>query len=939
MIFFSNVHSEEEPPSGEPEEIALTFSAKSFKRSLVDCFYYKDETYIPLKKMLDMFMIQSSLNPADGIIEGTINGKDDNFKIDFGKHSIQIRDKEIEFTGNDFLNIEGEYYLKPSLFLEGFGMNFRINMNKLSMMLIADESLPIYRNIKRESIRRTLETKNKETTSFTFKRERSILNGGFLDYNLSSNHKQKKEPNYSYNLSLGSEVLGGDLFANVNGSLNNTNSNESFNSEAMWRYVADNRILNQVVLGSNLSSQGILSAQYRGGMITNAPYGVRNDFSKYVLVDRTIPESDVELYINNELVDYTTANEFGDFSFDIPLNYGTTIIDLKIYSPTGELIEDNRKIQIPFDLLPDKEFQYTISGGLRNGLNTKALNGSLAFGFTSWLTNKVGVDYLEDSLFNKPVLYNSLSGRISDNYLFNITAAPDLYYRFNFNASYVGQQSVNFRYTKYRQNDSYNYFGLVDEFILNSSLPFTLWARKHSFRIGGTYGSLEDGKRYGMDASAEFSVWKLNPSISYNYREDRSTPANHTSKYITAGINVPLLGLEEIPFFSNRYIKAKLTYDLINKNTSLINLSYSHRIFKHFRMQVNYARDFMIGTDFFNIAFQYDLPFAQANVVGYKDRIDANLNGSIGFDGTMSRIISTKRKSVGTSGVSINMFEDINGNGKYDEGEIQIDDANIKFSKNVKVEREDNGMLSAGFLSQYVNYEFNMNRLSGKHPLLVPKYDNVMVETDPNSYKYIEIPFYETEEVFGYVVADKDGKTVPLSNVRINIKEKNSDKKTSLETFSDGSIYYMGLLPGEYTAELDTAQLNKMGLVSIPGKIDFAIGDADRKMSELNFIVNSENIIQETENELLADTVSTETVLFTVQLGAFRYYQNVLRFSNTLKTDLLIELYIKEFPDGLYKILSGEFNNADDARQFVSFVKERGFDAFIRRVESDWMNP
>lgn len=927
-LTITGISYSEEEPSGNPEEVSLTFKSKGVKRTLIECYYYNETTFLPVRKLFDVFMINNELLPSDEMIKGYFIEKDNEYEIDFSSHSINIGGKEMKFSESDFLIIDGEYYLHPDIIRNAFDMDFRINMNKLAMNLVTGKMLPLYRNINRENVKKQLEKKKVTVPSFRFERDRSWLNGGFIDYTVTSSHQTEENPAYSYNFSLGNEIFGGDLNANVNGDLK-----ERTDYNAMWRYVAENRILNQVILGTNLTSQGILPTQYKGGTITNAPYGVRNDFSRYVLADRTIPDSDVELYINNELVDLTRANEFGDFTFDIPLNYGTNIITLKIYSPEGELIEDDRKIQIPFDLLPDKEFQYTLSGGLRDKTTNKALNGSLAFGLTSWLTNKAGVDYVEDTIYNKPFLYNSLSGRISDNYLFNLTAAPDLYYRFDFNASYVDLQSFNLRYTRYKQNSVYNTQNIIDEYRVNTSIPYTMFDMRHGFRLGGSYANAETYKRYRFDVSSEFSFLRIDPSFNFTYDEERGGTSSFINKFITGGIRIPLYGLDQMPFFANKYIRAKLTYDLVKKNASFLNLSYAQSITRDFRVQFNYNRDFITQASFFNVQLQYDFSFATANVIGYKNGMDATMQGSIGFDGAGSRMLSSRRKSIGTSGVSIRMFEDQNKNGKFEEGETVIDDANVRFDKNVKVEREEDGTLSAGFLGQYMEYELDLNRLSAKNPLLVPKYERIKVDTDPNSYKPIEIPFYETEEIYGYVVVNKDGETVPLSNINIDIKNNETGLSTKIESYSDGSIYYLGLLPGKYTATLDTAQMSTMGTVSIPGKIEFEIGanEEGRQLTELNFILNSKDQVNLADMDGI-DTASIKTI-YTVQLGAFKYYQNVLRFSNTIKTDLIIEVDIHEFNDGLYKILSGEFKSADDARQFVSFIKGRGYDAFIRPVE------
>ena len=51
--------------------------------------------------------------------------------------------------------------------------------------------------------------------------------------------------------------------------------------------------------------------------------------------DRTEPDWIVELYVNNVLVDYTTADASGFYTFQVPLVYGNTIVKLKFYRALG----------------------------------------------------------------------------------------------------------------------------------------------------------------------------------------------------------------------------------------------------------------------------------------------------------------------------------------------------------------------------------------------------------------------------------------------------------------------------------------------------------------------------------------------------------------------------------------------------------------------------
>jgi hypothetical protein len=82
------------------------------------------------------------------------------------------------------------------------------------------------------------------------------------------------------------------------------------------------------------------------------------------LTDFTEPGWTVELYINNVIVDYVTADASGFFSFDVPMVYGTSQVVLKFYGPYGEERIQEQYLNIPYNFLPKGELEYNITGGM-----------------------------------------------------------------------------------------------------------------------------------------------------------------------------------------------------------------------------------------------------------------------------------------------------------------------------------------------------------------------------------------------------------------------------------------------------------------------------------------------------------------------------------------------------------------------------------------------
>jgi hypothetical protein len=84
-----------------------------------------------------------------------------------------------------------------------------------------------------------------------------------------------------------------------------------------------------------------------------------------------------------------------------------------------------------------------------------------------------------------------------------------------------------------------------------------------------------------------------------------------------------------------------------------------------------------------------------------------------------------------------------------------------------------------------------------------------------------------------------------IGRILIKIYEKNSAIPIA-ETLSeqDGYMQYLGLKPGEYTARVDAAQLNKLGLSATPLQISFTIKTTEEGdiAGPVNFILKKEEV-------------------------------------------------------------------------------------------------
>jgi hypothetical protein len=834
-----------EEESVGPEEMYLNFNYAGLVSTLLTCYYDGENTFIPVQQFFTSLQINNV--QTGNRISGYFMYSGREYMIDLDSREITYSGQSINFSKSDAYMKDGEIFMSPTVLSKAFDMEIVVDLAQLSIGLYSAESTPIEARSKRESLRDALlDSETEKETPLLFNRTKNLFRGEFIDYFFSSSMSKGSYPNYSFSLNSGSELMGGDMNINLSGSESHTSS--QFDYDVNWRYVfGDNKLINQVLLGTKLQSKGIDPQPFTGISLTNASFEVEGNFGSYALVDKTIPLSDVELYINNQLAAYTKADDLGNYQFNIPMTYGSNTIELKIYSPDGQLIVNNKRIQVPFDYLPKGDIQYNLNFGQQNTSKDMIYHGSVAYGITSWLTDRAGIDFTstDGKVFNNPILFNSLSGRVMDDYLFNYTIAPELYHRVSLSASYFNLQSVSLRYSKYKQNKIYNIRKIEEDVEIITGIPVEIMGVRAGLQGQALYEKLPESKHYKLDIGANFSMFNFNPSINYAYTEESSPTSVGIRREVRFGLSTPATFLNGIfpELMSGKYLSTSLKYDAVNNKFAHAKFTYSSNITKNARFEFNYSKDLQYDFSSFNVVFKYEFPFAVTNTIADDRSLIMNVHGTIGYDNANENIFTTKRQSVGTGGVAFRMFQDENGNGKYDKDEIIVDDIDLKFNQNVQMERNDEGILIASELSPYREYNIEINPLSGKNPFLQPKFQKFGLVTDPNQIKLVEIPFYFSQEVYGNVIAVKDGAEIPLPSVKIHIYSHENDEEKVITSFNDGSLYYLGLLPGDYTAYVDSAMVEMLGAETTPEKIEFTIYDNDeeKETKNLDFVLNLDN--------------------------------------------------------------------------------------------------
>ncbi|MBE3142407.1 MAG: hypothetical protein IMZ61_00555 [Planctomycetes bacterium] len=618
-------------------------------------------------------------------------------------------------------------------------------------------------------------------------------------------------------LTLGSILAGGE--ANVTLNYNNNTPFAERQQYYLWRYANnDHRALRQVLAGKiSTGATSSLFSPVVGVQFTNTPTTYRRSFGSYTLSDFTEPGWLVELYVNNVLVDYIKADASGFFTFEVPLVYGNSGVKLQFYGPWGEERSKEQNISIPFNFLPEGEFEYKVSAGMvEDGQNSRFSRTNFNYGVTRRITVGGGVEYLSSVTSGNLMPFVNTSLRlassllISGEYTYGVRSKGILSYRLPSNVQF------ELNYTKYVKGQKAIKYNYLEERKVAVSVPIR-----------------------GANFTA-FSRFMLNqivmPATKY-------TTAELLLSGAISGVNTnfttySLLSDFAKPFtYSNLSLSFKLPGAFIL--TPQIQFDYNHaefisiksglekHLFKNGFMSLSYEQNFRSNFNNIEVGLRYDFSFAQVGITARRSNNTTTLvqsaSGSLMLDAKTNYAGANSRASVGKGGITLLPYLDLNCNGRHEPNEPKAYGLNLHINGG-RVELNDKDTTIRVFdLEPYTNYLVTLDGTGFDNIAWQIQKKNISVAIDPNLFKLIEVPIAVVGEAAGTVYLGSSGEQKGLGRIIVNFYRGDSSLVASTLTEEDGYFSYLGLPPGEYEARIDTAQLNKVNMTASPSSLHFTI--------------------------------------------------------------------------------------------------------------------
>jgi len=960
FLLFLIVFHPSQPLAGQDEppydEVAVYIKIPYVGIGEIEAAIKGDDIYLPVTDLFDFLKIRNVPSENLDLITGYFIQPEATYTIDKQNNRIIYSGKTYELEEGDLVRSETNLYLKSIYYGKIFGFNCNFSFRDLTVTIDTKLELPGIREMRQEEMRKNItRLKGEMQVDTTIGRRYPGFRFGMADWSVYASERNNGVSDGRLNLALGAVIAGGEAMASLNYYSGSPFSEKQ--QDYLWRYVDNDRTFLRQIMAGKIATHSIASIYNPviGIQLTSAPTTFRRSFGSYTLSEKTEPGWIVELYVNNVLVDYVKADASGFFTFEVPIVYGNTQVKLRYYGPWGEERTREQNIIIPYNFLPHKEFEYTVSAGVVEDSHwSRFSRASVSYGATRFLTIGGGAEYLS-SVSTSPLMpFVDASLKITNNlilsgeYTYGVRAKGTLTYRLPSNIQ------LDLNYTYYDRNQtaiSYNY---LEERKVSVSLPimikkFTAYSRLSYYQIifpGSKYSTAEwllSGSFLGVNTNL----------TTYGTFSEHFSPNVYSN--LSLGVRLPA-GFVLMPQVQYMYTG----HEFISGRVSL-----EKRLFEKGYMNISYEQYFSSKIKIAEVGLRYDFSFAQAGTsvrqINKQTTYVQYARGSLINDGQTDYHKADNRTNVGRGGISIVAFLDLNANGVRDAGEPKASGLNVR-ANGGRIERsEKDTIIHILGLEPYVKYFLELDEGSFDNISWRIDKKSVAVITDANMLKLIEIPIQVKGEATGTVMLEEGGAKSGLGRIIVNFYNSVNVLTARALTEEDGYFSYFGLAPGSYQVRIDTAQLRKLKMISIPDSLAFNImanteGDY---VEDLNFTARKIAVppdsvsappavvplVKKDTSYLVVHEVTRELVTITedyyaVQFGAFKnkLYAEIMKKKVDAVLDKNVELFEE---DGFWKVRITGFDDRDDLNRYIPIINGQGITEIWvitnKAVRSDWL--
>ncbi len=820
----------------EYDELFVYLSVENLGYYEIDAIYAENQLYLPCIKLFQVLSIFTEASPQLDSISGYVADKGKSFKLNFSTNKLVYQDKLIDIGPADYLISFDDVFISAKIYNELFGFSMNLDFRSLVVRLQSDSELPVVKILKQQKLRENLKSlKGEVQIDSTIQREFHLYRGAVLDWNLRFAQSSVSDASVQFRGALGMELFGGEFV--MRSSINSETKPQLKNQSFRWRYVSNEssfiRQVNVGFIGVPLNSQ--VTASLLGVGISNTPISFRSSYGTMMLHRTTQPGWEVEVFVNNVLVGYATADANGDVQIEIPLMYGNTEIQIRYYGPWGEEEIEEQSIVIPFVFVPQGKLEYQVfSGFTTDSINNKFTYARLAYGLNRRVTLFAGHEYFERNTINRSMPFAAASMVLSDGLLLNYQFVSDAYH-----SSAMIWRSPKGLFLEgkgkwYKGNQDAELNSNIREFTSSFNFPFSIGKSRWLSRGQLRQVELPTSTNRFVEVTSSTFYKRLNAGLTYGGN------LNNLELMYTA-LNTSL----QLP--RQWLVQAGTQYTMNDGDFSNVRILIQKR-FKS-RVVVNFNAGGLenLRSANFGINIFFDLGWMGVSAeTNYRDDV---WNGSQNFSGSTlsgrapNRFQTNTRSTMGRGAVDAMLYLDVNHNNLKEDDEPIVKGVSIKMSRGVEALVDNDSMYRFVALEPYTRHllsisESGLQQISWRLP-----YTTIGVYADPNSVKRVYIPVLPMGEVEGQVMRINNKQMEePASRIPVIITDSAGSFVARIVTDSNGFFNYAELKPGTYTVSLDEEAMNRAGFATSEiREITIAPSINGDYIQDIDFIIQSKD--------------------------------------------------------------------------------------------------
>jgi hypothetical protein len=829
-----------------PERALVELQLGRLVSRTVPAYRSGDTALVPFREFLELAEMRVE-HHRNGVIATLIQPGNIPLTLDPVTRTLRNGRSERRLSDTDLVVADGELFVATALLASVFNLEWAVSWPDLQVAVLEPEQLPIARRVRREGFLRSrlAQSETPLTSAYHLGLERRQVNGLILDYSVLTPTTSMVDGG-AYTTALGLDVFGGSFgFAlqSQDGAGRAPRADVSWTG--VWR---ENAYLSQLQLGDAISS-GPRSRNVRGFSITNSPYNRPSTLGILPFGGSLGPGWTVEAYRGGRLVGYDSVNVLGQYSFDLPVQYGENPVDFVAYGPFGEIREFNRTYRARTDGIAPGKVEYGFSGGeCRTNRCSASGNVDLRYGLDPRWTVRAGMDqFWRDSLGSISHPYLGLIGAVGNAVTLEGEAVGNAVLRgaVRFEPSInlqLGLEANHFatgvRDPILTPQDRLNQYTATAFFRPVSALGATYFDASIDF-IRNRNSNLTSGR---LGASFQAGEVRVLPALRWQH--DDAIGAEQTQTFY--GVNTfvlpqPWLG----PVLGQ--LTARTTFELeqghgVGTAGGYIGMPFLKGL--RGELGATWYRGSPGAT--LSLLIAAELPSVRSYTTltaggGLPAQGTQYVQGSAIYNPARSAVDFTPGPSLQRGGVTGRVFLDENGNGKFDRGEAPLAGVRVVVGPVFTVS-DSNGAYRVWDMLPYEPTQVAVDSSSLASPLWVPAFAAATVEMSPNRYRKLDIPVVPGGVVEGRVLWGNGGTgeqpdpsvareenrdslaapVLPTAGVVLVFTHKQSGDRRLVTTFSDGTFYVMGVRPGDWTVTVDAGCLGVLKAQSQPVKFAMA---------------------------------------------------------------------------------------------------------------------